>query len=221
MVAVDGVAVAPDADEGILYGPPGSVVTLTVQKAPPDGRVLELLLTRQSATAAVQDTYKPSELDRDVRVVEGAADDEGGADDGDTEILVREHEASAPPEATSERASGVESTASPLPASSNPLPAPEHFSATATAPAESTEIPSSESTDIHPDPETTSQVASSSESDQPAAAAPASVPAAAEETAETAKGQDATPAGGGDAKEVVGVEGGASKSKKRGSKKKR
>lgn len=49
ILEVDGVAVPPDADESILYGPPGSVVTLTVKKPPPDGRVLELMLTRATA----------------------------------------------------------------------------------------------------------------------------------------------------------------------------
>ncbi len=49
MLAVDGVPVASDADDTILFGPPGSVVTLTVKKAPPDNRVLELLLTRSHA----------------------------------------------------------------------------------------------------------------------------------------------------------------------------
>ena len=49
VLAVDGVPVASDADDTILFGPPGSVVTLTVKKAPPDNRVLELLLTRSHA----------------------------------------------------------------------------------------------------------------------------------------------------------------------------
>lgn len=49
VLAVDGLPVAPNANDSILYGPPGSVVTLTIQKAKPDGRVLDVLLTRASA----------------------------------------------------------------------------------------------------------------------------------------------------------------------------
>ena len=97
VLAVDGVPVASDADDTILFGPPGSVVTLTVKKAPPDNRVLELLLTRSHAgtrmpervDTTVEDTREKEEKEKSASVnghvaeeqSAAAVEDEEGAED--------------------------------------------------------------------------------------------------------------------------------------------
>jgi hypothetical protein len=54
ILQVDGVSIPQAATDRVLYGPPGSVVTLTVKKARPDGRVLEVMLTRASKASPGQ-----------------------------------------------------------------------------------------------------------------------------------------------------------------------
>ncbi len=87
MLAVDGVPVASDADDTILFGPPGSVVTLTVKKAPPDNRVLELLLTRSHAgtrmpervDTTVEDTREKEEKEKSASGNGHAAEEQSAA----------------------------------------------------------------------------------------------------------------------------------------------
>jgi hypothetical protein len=119
VLAVDGLPVAPNANDSILYGPPGSVVTLTIQKAQPDGRVLDVLLTRASAL----DLKERPEEDREEEEEESEQEHQTHLEGTHPTVPAAAHETAASHATHSTPLEGTSRTSSPT-AAVQPVPPP-------------------------------------------------------------------------------------------------
>jgi len=119
VLAVDGLPVAPNANDSILYGPPGSVVTLTIQKAQPDGRVLDVLLTRASAL----DPKERSQEDREEQEEESGQEHQTHLEGTHPTAPASAHETAASHATHSTPLVGTSRTSSPT-AAVQPVPPP-------------------------------------------------------------------------------------------------